>query len=478
MMNNVTNKVDESAELEQHATARVVLIASAAALGGFLFGFDTAVINGAVDAIRGGFGLGAAHIGFAVSCALLGSAAGAWYAGPLADRWGRVRTMQVAAVLLALSALGSGLVSGVWDLMLWRVVGGIGVGMASVIAPTYIAEVSPAQIRGRLGSLQQLAIVLGIFAALLSDAWLAGSAGGASKPLWLGLAAWRWMFLVAVIPALIYGTLVLGVPESPRHLVAKGRLAEAKHVLRQVLDMRSESALDRKLHDIEQSLRSEYRPRLRDLRGSSAGLLPVVWIGILLSVFQQFVGINVIFYYSSTLWHSVGFSEADAFSITVVTSVVNVLVTLLAIALVDRIGRKPLLTIGSAGMAITLGLMAWCFSQASGSGATLSLPAPWNIIALVAANAYVVFFGLSWGPMVWVLLGEMFPNRIRAMALAVAACAQWLANFTITSSFPALAELGLSFAYGLYALFALLSLAFVLLAVRETKGMELEDMRE
>ncbi|MDG2539555.1 sugar porter family MFS transporter [Dyella jiangningensis] len=475
---NTSDKPANAVEdLGQHATARVVLIASAAALGGFLFGFDTAVINGAVDAVRGNFGLGAGQIGFAVSCALLGSAVGAWYAGPLADRFGRVRSMQVAALFLALSALGSGLVSGVGSLVFWRLVGGIGVGMASVIAPTYIAEVSPAAVRGRLGSLQQLAIVLGIFAALLSDAWLAGSAGGAAHPLWFGLAAWRWMFLVAVVPALIYGSLVLGVPESPRHLVAKGRLAEAHDVLRRVLDMRNEAALNAKVKDIQDSLQSEYRPRLRDLRGPRFGLLPVVWIGILLSVFQQFVGINVIFYYSSTLWHSVGFSEADSFSITVATSVVNVLVTLVAIALVDRIGRKPLLIIGSAGMTVTLAAMAWCFSQATGSGAALSLPSPWNMVALVSANAYVVFFGLSWGPMVWVLLGEMFPNRIRAIALAVAAAAQWIANFIITSSFPALAEMGLAFAYGLYAAFALISLIFVAKAVRETKGMELEQMQ-
>jgi sugar porter (SP) family MFS transporter len=463
--------------LGQRATARVVLISAAAALGGFLFGFDTAVINGAVDAIRGGFTLDAAQTGFAVSCALLGSALGAWYAGMLANRFGRVRTMQVAAVLLVASALGSGLVTGVWDLILWRLVGGIGVGVASVIAPTYIAEVSPAHIRGRLGSMQQLAIVLGIFAALLSDAWLAGIAGGAAEPLWFGLAAWRWMFLVATLPALIYGTLVLGVPESPRHLVAKGRIDEARVVLRNVLDMHDETALDNKLRDIAGSLRSEYKPRLRDLCGKTAGLLPVVWIGILLSVFQQFVGINVIFYYSSTLWHSVGFSEADSFTITVVTSIVNVLVTLVAIALVDRIGRKPLLVVGSAGMAITLAMMAWCFSQATGSGATLSLPGATGMVALVAANAYVVFFGVSWGPVVWVLLGEMFPNRIRATALAVAAAAQWLANFAITSTFPALAEMGLSFAYGLYAAFALLSLLFVWFGVRETRGIELEDMR-
>ena len=469
--------VDATDGLGQRATARVVLISAAAALGGFLFGFDTAVINGAVDAIRGGFTLDAAQTGFAVSCALLGSALGAWYAGMLANRFGRVRTMQVAAVLLVASALGSGLVTGVWDLILWRLVGGIGVGVASVIAPTYIAEVSPAHIRGRLGSMQQLAIVLGIFAALLSDAWLAGLAGGAAQPLWLDLAAWRWMFLVATLPALVYGTLVLGVPESPRHLVAKGRIDEARVVLRDVLDMHSETALDNKLRDIADSLRSEHKPRLRDLCGKTAGLLPVVWIGILLSVFQQFVGINVIFYYSSTLWHSVGFSEVDSFTITVVTSIVNVLVTLVAIALVDKIGRKPLLVVGSAGMAITLAMMAWCFSQATGSGATLSLPGATGMVALVAANAYVVFFGVSWGPVVWVLLGEMFPNRIRATALAVAAAAQWLANFAITSTFPALAELGLSFAYGLYAAFALLSLLFVWFGVRETKGIELEDMR-
>lgn len=470
--------VDTVGGLEQHATLRVLLISAAAALGGFLFGFDTAVINGAVDAVRNGFGLNALWVGIAVSCALLGSALGAWYAGPLADRFGRVRTMKIAALLLAISALGAGLVFGVWDLILWRVVGGIGVGVASVIAPTYIAEVSPAHVRGRLGSLQQLAIVLGIFAALLSDAWLVSTAGGASQPLWLGLAAWRWMFLVAFIPALIYGALVFRLPESPRHLVAKGHLDEARTVLRQVLGLPSIDALERKLQDIQHSLRMEYRPTLRDLRGPSAGLLPVVWIGILLSVFQQFVGINVIFYYSSTLWHSVGFSEADSFTITVATSIVNVLVTLVAIALVDKVGRKPLLVVGSAGMAVTLGLMALCFSHSTGTGAQLSLPGAWGTIALIAANAYVVFFGLSWGPMVWVLLGEMFPNRIRALALAVAASAQWLANFVITSTFPALAEVGLTFAYTLYAGFALVSLVFVLTAVRETKGMELEDMRE
>ncbi|HET9835718.1 MAG TPA: sugar porter family MFS transporter [Rhodanobacteraceae bacterium] len=463
---------------DQHATTRVLLAVAAAALGGFLFGFDTAVINGAVDAIRGAFGLSAAWTGFAVSCALLGSALGAWYAGRLADAFGRLRTMQVAAVLLTAGALGAGLASGVGLLILWRVIAGMGVGMASVIAPTYIAEVSPAHIRGRLGSMQQLAIVLGIFVALASDAALSGAAHGPEGLLWLDMPAWRWMFLVAMIPSLIYGVLVLAIPESPRYLVARGRLPQALTVLRQVLGFSDEVALQRKMVEIEQTLRREHRPAWSDLLGGKGGLLPVVWIGILLSVFQQFVGINVIFYYSSTLWHSVGFSEADSFTITVATSIVNVLVTLVAIALIDRIGRKPLLVIGSAGMAITLALMAWCFSQATGQGAALTLPAPWGPVALVAANLYVIFFGVSWGPVVWVLLGEMFPNRIRAMALAVAAAVQWLANFAITATFPLLAEMGLTFAYGLYAAFAFVSLAFVVYLVRETRGMELEAMHE
>src|SRR6185437_10447964 len=224
--------------------------------------------------------------------------------------------------------------------------------------------------------------VLGIFAALLSDAWLAGAAGGAEHKLWLGLEAWRWMFLAAVVPALIYGTVVLGVPESPRYLVARGRLDEAKAVLHQVLGMDDELALEAKLADIGHSLRIEYRPRLADLRGKCAGLLPIVWIGIALSVFQQFVGINVIFYYSSVLWQSVGITQANSLLISFSSSVINIIGTFIAISLVDKIGRKPLLLIGSAGMAISLGTAAWAFSYARG----LSLPAPQGPIALVAAN--------------------------------------------------------------------------------------------
>jgi sugar porter (SP) family MFS transporter len=279
-----------------------------------------------------------------------------------------------------------------------------------------------------------------------------------------------------VVPAVVYALLALGIPESPRFLVARGRNQEAAAVLARLGAGGSEGP-DAKVAEIATSLQREDTPSLRDLRGPRFGLQPIVWVGILLSVFQQFVGINVIFYYSTSLWHSVGFSESDSLTITVITSVTNIVVTLIAIAFVDRVGRKPLLLGGSIGMTVTLGAMAVCFSQAVGSGDDLVLPGAWGSVALVAANLFVVSFGVSWGPVVWVLLGEMFPNYIRAAALSVAAAAQWIANFVVSTTFPVLAATGLTLAYGIYALFALLSAWFVVRAVQETKGRELEDMQ-
>ena len=468
---------DNPAVVEQFRTGRVVMLATVAALGGFLFGFDTAVINGAVVAVREAFGMGAGLTGFVVSSALLGCIAGAYLAGRLADRWGRIRVMVLAAVLFTVSAVGSGLAFGPADLIVWRVVGGVGVGAASVIAPAYIAEISPAAVRGRLGSLQQLAIVTGIFVALLSDAFLAFLAGGAAEELWFGLEAWRWMFLTEVVPALAYGVLSLQIPESPRYLVAKGEPEEAHAVLGQVLI----TGVRERIEEIRRTVTQDARASFADLRKPTGGLLPIVWIGIALSVFQQFVGINVIFYYSSTLWQSVGFTESDALTQTVITSVTNIVVTIVAIALIDRIGRRRLLLIGSAGMFLMLGTLAAVFGTAdlveNAEGVLEpTLGDTQGVIALLAANGFVVFFGMSWGPAVWVLLGEMFNNRIRGTALGLAAAAQWLANFVISTTFPALAEIGLSFAYGFYTTFALLSFVFVLRLVPETKGRQLEDM--
>ena len=466
-------------EHHQTNTAAVVRITTVAAFGGLLFGYDSAVINGAVSSIQSTFDVGPGPLGFAVAAALLGAAVGAFFGSRIADRTGRIPVMKVAALLFLLSAIGCGLTQSIEWLIFWRVIGGVGVGVASVIAPAYIAEVSPAHLRGRLGSLQQMGIVLGIFLSLLVDALLATWAGGASQELWLGLAAWRWMFLIMAVPALLYGIGSFLIPESPRFLVAAGREDEARSVLSRI---HGDDAVDVRVDKIRTTVNNERKPRFSDLRGSMAGLKPVVWVGIGLAALQQFVGINVIFYYSNTLWESVGFQESDSFAISVATSVVNVLVTIVAIFLVDKVGRRPLLLVGSGGMAVTLGVMSFIFATAGkemvDGQLTPVLGPVAGPVALVAANLFVVFFGVSWGPLMWVLLGEMFPNHIRGAALAVAGAVQWLANWAVTVSFPTMSNNSLGLTYGIYAFFAVVSLVFTIKMVRETNNVELEDMHD
>lgn len=463
-----------SSTTRKAGTYYVILITGAAALGGFLFGFDTAVINGAVLALAKAFNTTSWLTGLAVSLALLGSAVGAFFAGQIADRYGRVKAMVVASVLFTISGIGSGLAFSIWDFIFWRLLGGIAIGVASVIAPAYIAECSPSHLRGRLGSLQQLAIVVGIFIALLSDYFIAVSAGSAELPFLFGVAAWRWMFWTSVIPAVLYGMAALTIPESPRYLVAQGREQEASSVLAKLLG----GNVLAKLEEIKQTVVRERQPSFSDLLGRNGGLLPIVWIGIGLSVFQQFVGINVIFYYSSVLWRAVGFSEKDSLTITVLTAAVNIITTLIAITFVDKFGRKPLLLLGSIGMTVTLGTMASIFRSAPLDAAgNPTLIGSAGIVALLAANLYVFCFGFFWGPVVWVLLGEMFNNKIRAAALSLAAAVQWIANFVVSTTFPPLLQnFGLGAAYGLYTLAAAISIFFVAFFIKETKGIELEDM--
>lgn len=453
--------------------AKVIGLAVAGAVGGFLFGFDSSVVNGAVDAIKGQYSLSDSVTGFAVAVALLGCALGAYLAGKIADVRGRLPVMKLGGALFLVSAVGAGLAFSVYDLIFWRLVGGLGIGLASVIAPAYISEIAPRRNRGQLASLQQLAITIGIFAALLSDALFAGAAGGAANSFWLGLPAWRWMFLAGAIPAIAYGALAFVLPESPRFLILKGKVEQARAVFMKIAP---DDDVERNIRDIQYSVREDERSAQKgSLKGNRFGLLPVLWIGIILSVLQQFVGINVIFYYSTTLWSAVGFKESDSLFISVVTAVVNILVTLVAIALVDRIGRRPILLTGSIGMGLSLGTMAIAFASATGSGSSVSLPGAWGPIALVAANVFVVCFGASWGPLVWVLLGEIFPSRIRARALGIAAAAQWIANFLITLSFPIMSAVSLPLTYGMYALFAAASFFFVLFKIPETNGMSLEQ---
>ena len=461
-------------ETTRKAGTYAVLISGAAALGGFLFGFDTAIINGAILALAKAFDASSWLTGLAVSLALLGSAVGALCAGSIADRYGRVKAMVVAAGLFAVSAIGSGVAIGIWDFIFWRVLGGIAVGVASVIAPAYIAECSPAHMRGRLGSLQQLAIVTGIFTALIIDYFIAVAAGSAELPFWFGIAAWRWMFLTELLPAVLYGIAVLMIPESPRYLVARGREPEAATILGKLLG----GDVSSKIAEIRQTVGQERKPNLSDLLGRNGRLLPIVWIGMGLSILQQFVGINVIFYYSSVLWRAVGFSEQDSLILTVITGAVNIITTLIAIAVIDKFGRKPLLLAGSIGMTITLGILTVTFGNAAlDAVGNPTLGGSTGILALVAANLYVFCFGFSWGPVVWVLLGEIFNNKIRTSALSIAATVQWIANFVVSTTFPPLLKsFGLGAAYGLYTVAAAISIFFVAFFIKETKGIELERM--
>jgi MFS transporter, SP family, sugar:H+ symporter len=382
--------------------------------------------------------------------------------------------MMVASVLFTMSAIGSGFAFSIWDLIFWRLLGGIAVGVASVIVPAYIAECSPAAMRGRLGSLQQLAIVLGIFAALLSNYFIAVSAGSAELPFLFGIAAWRWMFLTAALPAVLYGIAVLNIPESPRYLAAQGREQEAATVLSKILG----GDVAAKIAEIRQTVFQERKPNLSDLFGGNGRLLPIVWVGIGLSVLQQFVGINVIFYYSSVLWRAVGFSEQDSLKLTVITGAVNIVTTLIAIVFVDKFGRKPLLLLGSIGMTLTLGMLTTTFRNAALDAAgNPVLVGSAGVVALLAANLYVFCFGFSWGPVVWVLLGEMFNNNLRTSALSIAAAAQWIANFIVSTTFPPLLQyFGLGLTYGLYTIAAAISIFFVIFFIKETKGVELEQM--
>lgn len=456
-------------------TAKVVGVTVAAAVGGFLFGFDSSVVNGAVDAIQGDFALSDVLIGFSVAVALLGCAVGAWFAGQLADQIGRKKVMLIGAVLFLASAFGAGLATGVTSLIIWRIVGGLGIGIASVIAPAYIAEIAPARYRGALASTQQLAITLGIFAALLSDALLANAAGGAAEQFWAGLAAWRWMFLVGAVPAVVYGLLSLTIPESPRYLVAKDLDEEAADVLSRVTGERHPAE---RIKEIRVTLRRESKSSFRDIMKDGGGLHPLVWVGIGLATLQQLVGINAIFYYSTTLWRSVGFSESQSFTTSVITAVINVVMTFVAILFVDRLGRRKLLMSGSAGMFVGLLMACLAFTQQQGSGDAVTLPGSWGVIALIGANLFVVCFAATWGPIMWVMLGEMFPNRMRAVALGLCTAVNWIANFAVSLLFPELTQsVGLGWIYGAFAFFALVSFVFVRTLVPETKGMELEDMQ-
>jgi MFS transporter, SP family, sugar:H+ symporter len=453
----------------------VAAIVGVATIGGFMFGYDSGVINGTQEGLRSTFGLSEAWLGVTVSALLPGCAAGAFVAGRLADIWGRRRVMVCAAALFILSALASGAAASALMMIVARFSAGVGVGAASVLSPAYISEVTPASMRGRLSSLQQVMIIAGLTGAFFANYFLAYSAGKSTDLLWLGFAAWRWMFWMQVIPASVFFLTLLLIPESPRYLVARGRHEEAKAVLTRLFGAATAAS---KSLEIRGSLAADHAPRLSDLIDRSTGRLrSIVWVGIGLATFQQLVGINVVFYYGAVLWQAVGFSEADSLKINILSGTLSIAACVAAIFLIDRIGRKPLLLIGSIGMALTLGILTVAFATGDLTGGKLHLAPQVGLLALISANLYVIFFNLSWGPVMWVMLGEMFPNQIRGSALAVSGAAQWSANFLISVSFPILAKsIGLPITYGFYTACACISIIFVYQKVHETRGMELEEM--
>ena len=454
----------------------VIAISCVATIGGFLFGFDSGVINGTVDGLQQAFNSDSVGTGFNVASMLLGCAAGAFFAGRLADVYGRRSLLLVSSVLFLASAWGSGAAISSGEFIIYRILGGLAVGAASVMAPAYISEIAPAEYRGRLTTIQQIAIIGGLFIAFLSNFFLADLAGSSTAEFWMGYQTWRWMFWIEMFPAAIFFVALLFIPESPRYLVASGKKDKAFIVMSRLYGAVS---AQEKVDEIFDSLAADHhRPKLGDLLDGTTGKVRrIVWIGIGLASFQQLVGINVVFYYGAVLWQAVGFSESDALLINVISGAVSIAACLVTIALVDRVGRKPILWVGSLGMALTLGLMAFAFSTASQVDGQFTLSDNMGVLALLAANAYVMIFNGSWGPVMWVMLGEMFPNQIRGSGLAIAGLSQWGVNFLITMSFPVmLTSIGLFGAYGLYAFFASLSAVFVYKMVHETKGLELEEM--
>ena len=457
----------------------VVYISIIAALGGFLFGFDTAVISGAVDSIKSaeyGFGLTSGQLGFAVASVLFGSAIGAWYAGVAAMKFGRVRVMLMAAFLFSVSALGSGLADGLSSFVIWRFVGGLGVGIAAVIAPAYIAEVAPAHLRGRLGSLQQLAIAIGLFISFVSNYVLANMAGSPNGELWGGLLAWRWMLLVELFPAVLYGLMALKLPESPRYLVTLGKESEAAEILKTYV---GETDPLRKVEEIRMSLGSlDDVVSIKNVLSSKTLFLPVVWVAIAIAFISQFTGINIILYYASSLWSAVGFSQSLSFAVPIGTTTIGVIMTVVGMFTIDRVGRRKLLLIGSVGMAIFLWITGFVFLNAeqTENGLVLAQNLAW--LALISAHLFYIFFCFTWGPAVWVVLGELFPNRIRTTGLGIATCANWIGNIIVTWTFPPMLEsFGLAPTYMFYGVCCAMSYFIVKKFLPETANRELEDMQ-
>ena len=432
----------------------VYLIAGVCALGGLLFGYDIGVISGALLFIEEDLALSTFLQSVVVSVLLVGAVVGALAGGPLSDRYGRRRIVMLAAIIFVVGAIGAGLSPGVGALIAFRFVLGLGVGLASLIVPLYIAEISPADVRGGLVSLNQLMITIGILAAYLVNYALAEA------------EAWRWMLALAAVPAVILGVGMFFLPETPRWLVSQDLTDRARAVLTRT---RGAARVEDELADIER-VENQEEEGVGELR--APWVRPALIVGIGLAIFQQITGINTIIYYAPTILKETGFGASASILATVGVGVVNVLLTVVAIWLVDRVGRRPLLLFGLIGMIISLVLLGLAFLLPALSGVV-------GVLSTVCLMLFVASFAVSLGPVFWLMISEIYPLKVRGSAMSVATIANWASNFVVALTFLSLVEaLGQTATFWLYALVSIGAWFFVYFLVPETKGRTLEKIEE
>jgi MFS transporter, SP family, arabinose:H+ symporter len=430
----------------------LILVTFAAALGGLLFGFDTAVISGAVPFIKIYFNLNDIMLGWAVSSLLLGCILGVILSGKPADIFGRRKTLLAASLLFFISALGSALSAHLYILVTFRLVGGTAVGAASILSPMYISEISPADKRGSLVSLNQLAIVIGILVAFFSNYLLAS----------VGQNNWRWMLAVMGLPALLFFVTLLFIPESPRWLIQKNRNSEAFKILERI---NGTVSARKEVKAIGESINNEQKGEIKDLL--TREIRPLILIGIVVAIFSQVTGINSIMYYAPMIFAKTGIGVNSALMQTIAVGGVNLIFTFVAIKYIDKFGRKPLLIAGTSGMTVSLLVLATAFYLKGFGG----------FLILTFILIYIASFAASLGPVTWVFVAEIYPNRLRSEAMSVAVVFLWIAVFVVSFTFPYILNvLGGGTAFLLFGIMCVIYLVFLLVKVPETKGKSLEEL--
>ncbi len=432
----------------------VYVVASVAALGGLLFGYDTGVISGALLFIKQDFDLNPFVEGFIVSSLLLGAMVGAGVSGALSDRLGRRTIILGAAIIFAIGAIGAGLSPSVWVLLVFRFVLGLGVGAASALVPSYISESAPTDVRGSLSSLFQLAITLGILLAYLVNGAFAAAED------------WRWPLGLAFVPAAVLFVGMYFLPETPRWLVSKNREEEARQVL---IRSRSEDEADSEISEIRE-VEQEEEEQVGYGELFAPWVRPMIVVGIGLAVFQQFVGINTVIYYAPTIIKSTGLGSSASILSTIGIGIVNVVMTVVAILIVDRVGRKPLLMVGLVGMVISLVIIGGAFLIPGLSGAI-------SWVTLIGLMLYVASFAVSFGPLLWVMLPEIFPVKARGAGTGLSSLSNWGANFVVAQAFlPLVALIGTTAVFWILAGICVLAGIFIYFVVPETRGRSLEEI--